>query len=112
VASNRDFVRMRGLGHIGIAPVGVRCGRPLVTRPGLTLCCGSARRPRIAFMQISKLNEAHTEHWPRYPRTKAKPVFVVENFDTDADDLFRSVSIALYPGIAEADLPVHPSAKT
>ena len=48
---------------------------------------------------ILLLNEAHTEYWPRYPRAKAKPVFVIDNFDADADDLFRSVSTALYRGV-------------
>jgi hypothetical protein len=47
---------------------------------------------------IKLLNKAHKENWPRYPRRNKGPTsaFVIDNFESDADDLFTAVRIALY----------------
>ncbi len=46
---------------------------------------------------IGLLNEAHAKYWPRYPRETAAPVFVIEQFEPDAQDLFTAVFRAIIP---------------
>jgi len=60
----------------------------------LGLCIGPLTRT-----QIELLNEAHTKYWPRYPKQDAKPVFVIDQFEPSAQELFRAVSTALRPSI-------------
>ena len=44
---------------------------------------------------VQALTEAHKKHWPRYPPATAA-VFIVEQFEPVADDLFSLVRPAVY----------------
>src|SRR3981081_514159 len=45
----------------------------------------------LALGELECLDEAHSELWSRYPRKVAKPVFLIENFEVYASELFRAV---------------------
>lgn len=42
--------------------------------------------------QLEQLDEAHSEFWSRYPRKVKKPVFLIENFESYAAEIFRAVN--------------------
>jgi len=46
-----------------------------------------------ARSKIEMLDEAHTEHWPRYPREDAKPVFIISHFEPYVEELFDAVRL-------------------
>lgn len=49
----------------------------------------------LAASELMQLDEAHTKHWPRYPRHESKPVFVIDYFESYALELLRAVSAAV-----------------
>jgi hypothetical protein len=49
----------------------------------------------LGASQIMLLDEAHTKHWPRYPREDGGPVFAIETFEPYARELLRAVSISI-----------------
>jgi hypothetical protein len=47
----------------------------------------------LAQGELELLNEAHVDNWPRYPKEDARPpVFVIEQFEPYAEELFIAVS--------------------
>jgi HEPN domain len=51
--------------------------------------------PVSAKEHIELLNEAHTRFWHRYPKEDGKPVFIIEQFEPSARELFDQVSEAV-----------------
>ena len=48
--------------------------------------------------EIKLLNEAHTKHWPRYPREDEKSAFIISHFEPSVDELFGAVSLKVRRG--------------
>jgi HEPN domain-containing protein len=47
---------------------------------------------------IELLDEAHAKFWHRYPRKEAKPIFVIEQFESPVEELLRAVSTSIRSG--------------
>ncbi len=60
-----------------------------VVKLGLKFSSASTRS------NLGLLAEAHAKYWPRYPKNISGPVFVIDNFESDADDLLNAVKTAL-----------------
>jgi hypothetical protein len=60
----------------------------------------------LAASELMQLDEAHTKHWPRYPREEGKPVFMIDSFEPYARELLQGVSKSIRGGPAQiaADL--------
>jgi hypothetical protein len=43
-----------------------------------------------ARSEIDRLNEAHEEFWPRYPRQAGSPVFIINQFERPVVELLKS----------------------
>jgi hypothetical protein len=52
----------------------------------------------LAASSLMQLDEAHTKHWPRYPREEGKPVFAIENFEPYVRQLLGAVSQSIRGG--------------
>jgi hypothetical protein len=53
--------------------------------------------------EIEALDEAHAEHWARYPNPDAggtKPVFIIDQFEPHVAELFDAVANALFKSSA------------
>jgi hypothetical protein len=46
---------------------------------------------------IKRLARAHREHWARYPNDDIQRVYVIEQFEKNAAELFERVRAAIYP---------------
>ena len=55
----------------------------------------------LAASSLMQLDEAHTKHWPRYPREEGKPVFAIENFEPNVRELLEAVSQSIRGGPAQ-----------
>jgi hypothetical protein len=49
----------------------------------------------LARGEIEQLNEAHSKHWPRYPKNDGKPVFTIDQFEPYVIELIRHVARSL-----------------
>jgi hypothetical protein len=45
---------------------------------------------------IELLNEAHRNHWPRYPKLDARPVPTIDQFEIYVQEVFIAVCSAIY----------------
>ncbi|QFU16569.1 hypothetical protein [Microvirga thermotolerans] len=46
----------------------------------------------LAAGELEHLHEAHSKHWPRYPTTPGKPIFLIEPFEPYVVELLRAVA--------------------
>jgi len=49
----------------------------------------------LVASEIMLLAEAHTKHWPRYPRQEGKPVFVIDGFEPYVLELLKAVASSI-----------------
>jgi hypothetical protein len=58
--------------------------------------CGLQLTPET-HEAIKRLARAHKQHWARYPNEDIRLVFVIEQFENNAAELFEQVRVAIYP---------------
>lgn len=63
----------------------------------------------LARGEIPRLNEAHVKFWPRYPREKSKPIFVIEQFDAYTRELLCAVRKCIHGGPSSNAAPTPPA---
>jgi hypothetical protein len=73
----KAFLALRGVSE---AKLRTEFGHKIDPLMRAAICNGLNIGP-LAATELMQLDEAHTKHWPRYPREEGKPVFAIESFE-------------------------------